>query len=501
MPQVAGERHQGARHLDPDAQEVSANCGRIAPFVQESAAAQAAIARGRRRRNPETAQAPRTARDATAIWRAAARDCKQPRRPTEGAPAPRMHRDGPISQVKGQTGRSGSMRFALFVLPGDRRARSRLRSTPRTARPARAWSTSAAGTCRSTTARRSTSTTRCAATRACSTCRTCARVDLAGAGARDFLRYALANNVDKLKDARQGAVLVHAARGRRRARRPHRLLPARGLLPASSSTRRTADKDIAWLRDLAREARAAAHAHAARRPRDDRRAGPAGAREVLAGAAGQRSGDVGAEALQRRAAQCRRRSSSRAPATPARTASRSWCRPRARRRCGTRSSPPACSPCGLGARDTLRLEAGMNLYGQDMDESVSPLVVRPRVDRRPCEPARLRRQGGARRARRRSRSSWDCCCSKAAACCARTRRCDTAHGDGEITSGTFSPTLGKSIALARVPAGVAPGDTVRCRCATSAWLRAWSSRRSCATARCSSSDAHVLTVPTAERTP
>src|SRR5207249_3227429 len=30
-------------------------------------------------------------------------------------------------------------------------------------------------------------------------------------------------------------------------------------------------------------------------------------------------------------------------------------------------------PCGLGARDTLRLEAGMNLYGQDMDESVTPL--------------------------------------------------------------------------------------------------------------------------------
>ena len=36
----------------------------------------------------------------------------------------------------------------------------------------------------------------------------------------------------------------------------------------------------------------------------------------------------------------------------------------------------------------------------------------------------------------------------------------TARGDGEITSGTFSPTLGKSIALARVPVGVAPGDTV-----------------------------------------
>ena len=37
----------------------------------------------------------------------------------------------------------------------------------------------------------------------------------------------------------------------------------------------------------------------------------------------------------------------------------------------------------------------------------------------------------------------------------------TARGDGEITSGTFSPTLKQSIALARLPAGVAPGDTVK----------------------------------------
>ncbi len=33
------------------------------------------------------------------------------------------------------------------------------------------------------------------------------------------------------------------------------------------------------------------------------------------------------------------------------------------------------SPCGLGARDTLRLEAGMNLYGQDMDEHISPFAA------------------------------------------------------------------------------------------------------------------------------
>ena len=36
----------------------------------------------------------------------------------------------------------------------------------------------------------------------------------------------------------------------------------------------------------------------------------------------------------------------------------------------------------------------------------------------------------------------------------------TATGEGETTSGTFSPTLGKSIALARLPADAKPGDTV-----------------------------------------
>ena len=40
------------------------------------------------------------------------------------------------------------------------------------------------------------------------------------------------------------------------------------------------------------------------------------------------------------------------------------------------------------------------------------------------------------------------------------QRVRTANGDGEITSGSFSPTLGTSIALARLPASVAPGETV-----------------------------------------
>ena len=65
--------------------------------------------------------------------------------------------------------------------------------------------------------------------------------------------------------------------------------------------------------------------------------------------------------------------SSRAPATPARTDSRS-CLPAAQAVALWRDLLAAgVAPCGLGARDTLRLEAGMNLYGQDMDESVTPL--------------------------------------------------------------------------------------------------------------------------------
>ena len=76
-------------------------------------------------------------------------------------------------------------------------------------------------------------------------------VDLEGAGARDFLRYALANNVDKLKAPGKAlySCLLHA--GRRRDRRPDRLFPARGFLPLVVNAG-TADKDIAWFRRAAR---------------------------------------------------------------------------------------------------------------------------------------------------------------------------------------------------------------------------------------------------------
>ncbi len=116
-------------------------------------------------------------------------------------------------------------------------------------------------------------------------------------------------------------------------------------------------------------------------------------------------------------------------------------------------------PCGLGARDTLRLEAGMNLYGQDMDESTTPfesglgwtvalagerdfigrdaLLRLPRA--RDLVGLKLLERGVLR----------------------AHQPVFTRLGEGEITSGGFAPTLNASIAFARLPAGVAPGDTVQ----------------------------------------
>ncbi|WP_160285607.1 glycine cleavage system aminomethyltransferase GcvT [Pseudomonas knackmussii] len=117
------------------------------------------------------------------------------------------------------------------------------------------------------------------------------------------------------------------------------------------------------------------------------------------------------------------------------------------------------SPAGLGARDTLRLEAGMNLYGQDMDESVSPLSANMGWTIA-WEPQS--RDFYGRRALEALRAAGNQ--PKLVGLVLEERGVLRAHqvvrvagiGDGEITSGSFSPTLGKSIALARLPA--ATGD-------------------------------------------
>ncbi len=111
-------------------------------------------------------------------------------------------------------------------------------------------------------------------------------------------------------------------------------------------------------------------------------------------------------------------------------------------------------PAGLGARDTLRLEAGMNLYGQDMDESTTPLesglawTVAFDEGRDFIGRAALEAQKAAGVPRELVGVVLD---DKG------VLRHDqvvlTAAGEGRVLSGSFAPTLGKSVALARVPAG------------------------------------------------
>ena len=115
-------------------------------------------------------------------------------------------------------------------------------------------------------------------------------------------------------------------------------------------------------------------------------------------------------------------------------------------------------PAGLGARDTLRLEAGMNLYGQDMDETVSPYeaalawTVALDEGRDFNGRAVLEAQVANGAPRQMIGLVMD-----EKGVLRHGQRVLTANGDGEILSGTFSPTLGKAIAFARVPAGE-PGE-------------------------------------------
>ncbi|HBK56773.1 MAG TPA: glycine cleavage system aminomethyltransferase GcvT [Xanthomonadales bacterium] len=121
-------------------------------------------------------------------------------------------------------------------------------------------------------------------------------------------------------------------------------------------------------------------------------------------------------------------------------------------------------PCGLGARDTLRLEAGMALYGQDMDDSVGPLeaglawTVSFDEGRDFIGRPVLEAQKAAGVPRRMVGLVLD---DKGVLRHGQRVFCDS--GEGEILSGSFSPTLGCSIALARIPAGEAGAVSVDIR--------------------------------------
>ena len=115
-------------------------------------------------------------------------------------------------------------------------------------------------------------------------------------------------------------------------------------------------------------------------------------------------------------------------------------------------------PAGLGARDTLRLEAGLNLYGQDIDESTNPLesnmgwtVAWEPIQRQFIGRAALenKRAGVAQK--------LTGVVLEDKGILRHGQQVETNAGPGVITSGTYSPTMEYSIALARVPKN-ASGD-------------------------------------------
>jgi aminomethyltransferase len=109
-------------------------------------------------------------------------------------------------------------------------------------------------------------------------------------------------------------------------------------------------------------------------------------------------------------------------------------------------------PCGLGARDTLRLEAGMNLYGQDMNDGTTPLEsgLGWTVAWEPADRDFIGRDA-LERARQLGNRKMVGLLLEGQGVLRAHQAVRCAAGEGEITSGTFSPTLKRSIALARVP--------------------------------------------------
>ncbi len=119
------------------------------------------------------------------------------------------------------------------------------------------------------------------------------------------------------------------------------------------------------------------------------------------------------------------------------------------------------APAGLGARDTLRLEAGMNLYGNDMDENFHPLEsgLAWTVAFEPADRDFIGREALERAQREGGRELVGLLLEDRGVLRSHQKVLvgggTTAGISGEVTSGTFSPTLNRSIALARVPEDIA----------------------------------------------
>lgn len=280
-------------------------------------------------------------------------------------------------------------------------------------------------------------------------------VDVTGADARRFLALLLANNVDKLATPGKAlySAMLNEAGGCIDDLIVYFFTPERYRLVVNAGT---ADKDLAWMGAVV----AARALEVAIQPRRDLAmiavqgprarelfwqvrpaalAATEGLGNFMAADLGElfvaRTGYTGEDGFE--------------VMVPAQDAARLW----------AELAAAGVKPAGLGARDTLRLEAGMNLYGNDMDEGVSPLdaglgwTVDLKTPRDFIGRAALEKDG--------QRAAFIGLKMLDKGVLRGHQTVTTAHGAGEITSGTFSPTLGFSIALARVPLGVAAGDTVQ----------------------------------------
>ena len=281
-------------------------------------------------------------------------------------------------------------------------------------------------------------------------------IDVQGDGAREFLRRALANNVDKLREPGRAlyACMLNHAGGVVDDLIVYFLSEERFRLVVNAGR---AEGDLAWLESLERIAGVAP----AIRPRRDLAMiavqGPnarervwqalPGTRAATAAMPGFHARQSGEVMLARTGYTGEDGFELLLPATRAETL---WQQLLGR----------GVKPCGLGARDTLRLEAGMNLWGQDMDERVSPLDagLAWTVD---LASARNFIGKAALLAHSQRWQLLGLVLAENAGVLRSHQKVATAQGEGEVTSGTFSPTLERSIALARIPLDVEVGAPVQ----------------------------------------
>lgn len=275
-------------------------------------------------------------------------------------------------------------------------------------------------------------------------------VDITGAGARDFLRRLLANDIAKLKDAGKAlyGCMLNERGGVIDDLITYYLGPDQYRVIVNAATH---DKDLAWIREQAAafdvevNERADAALIAVQGPE---------ARDKVAGTLDADSREAALALKPFSAAQIGDLFIARTGYTgedgfeimlPADQAVAWW----------DRFVAAGAAPCGLGARDTLRLEAGLNLYGQDMDEDVSPLAAGLgwTIAWEPADRDFIGRKALERQRADGVDEQFVGLLLEDRGVLRGHQRVQTAGGDGIVTSGGFSPTLQRSIGLARIPAG------------------------------------------------